>query len=97
MQVIPLSPVPSQRLSAVVDGKNCQITLYKKTTGMFFDLTIDNVPIVQTRSVQDRRPLVLGAYKGVGGEFVMIDTQGTDNPQPSGLGSRWQLVYGIPS
>ena len=33
------------------------------------------------------------AYVGFAGQLLFIDTQGSADPQYSGLGTRWQLVY----
>jgi hypothetical protein len=37
--------------------------------------------------------LVREAYLGFTGDLTFIDAEGADDPQYSGLGSRWQLVY----
>lgn len=37
--------------------------------------------------------LVREAYLGFAGDFAFVDTAGSDDPQYSGLGTRWQLLY----
>ena len=38
-------------------------------------------------------PIVRNTYFGFFGDLIVFDTQGTDDPQPSGLGTRWVLTY----
>ena len=49
MKGIPLKPVPSQTLSVLLNGQNCQISVYQKSTGVYLDLHINNSPIVTDR------------------------------------------------
>ena len=37
--------------------------------------------------------LVPTAYLGFSGWLVFVDTQGSEDPQYAGLGTRWVLVY----
>ena len=63
MLQIPLSAVPSQTLSIVLDGQSCQIAVYQKqpitdeygvAAGLFFDLIVNGVPVVNTVRCLDR-------------------------------------------
>jgi hypothetical protein len=40
--------------------------------------------------------LVCRDYLGFQGNIVFIDTQGTKNPEYSGLGTRYELIYMAP-
>lgn len=110
MKQIPLSAVPSQTLNVVLAGQNCQIAAYQKqpvvdvygvAAGLFFDLTVNNVPIANTIKCLDRARLLIGRqYLGVIGDFMFLDTQGTGPPDftgsppyYAGLGSRFLLIY----
>ena len=88
---IPLSPVAAQTVSTVVDGQNCAIAIYTKSTGMFFDLSVDGIPIITCRIIRDAVNLVRSSL--FRGDFQMLDTQGNDDPQYTGLGGRWVLVF----
>ena len=64
MLQIPLIAVPSQTLSIVLDGQSCQIAVYQKqpitdeygvAAGLFFDLIIGGVPIINTARCLDHR------------------------------------------
>lgn len=91
---IPLQPVPIQTLAVMLARQSCQIALRQNGGNLYFDLQVNGVDIIRTRICRDRQRLLLDAhYRGVVGEFAFVDTQGTDNPQFAGLGSRYQLVY----
>lgn len=96
MQTIPIQAVPVQTVSTVVDGQNCQIYLYLNPQGLFFDLNVNGVDVVDGVICQDANPLVCIQYTGFQGNFVFIDTQGSDDPNQTnymGLGTRFNLLY----
>jgi hypothetical protein len=94
MLQVPLAAVASQTLSIVLDGQAAQIAVYVKSTGLYFDLLKDGVPIVNTRIVRNQTRILLDAqYLGFTGDFCFVDTQGTSDPSYDGLGSRYQLIY----
>jgi len=93
MKKIPLQPVPSQTLSVVLSGQNCQIAVYQKSTGLYLDLDVDNAPIVSTALCHDRVRLVRSVYLGFVGDLAFVDTLGHADPQYEQLGSRFVLAY----
>lgn len=93
MLTIPLSATPSKDYSVLLGGQNCQIKVYQKTTGLYFDISVNDVPLVQGTICRDRVKLVRHAYLGFIGDFAFFDTQGTSDPVSTGLGSRYQLAY----
>lgn len=93
MKTIPLSAKPSQTLSVLLAGQNCQIKVYQKTTGVYLDLYVNNQPIVTGVIARDRVLIVRQSYLGFVGDLSFFDTQGTDDPTYDGLGARYQLVY----
>lgn len=94
MQQIQLSAVPSQTLSVVLAGQNCQINVYQKqpivdeygvAAGLFLDLTVNGTPILNTVRCLDRTRLLLDrTYLGVVGDFMFLDTQGLGPPTFTG-------------
>lgn len=93
MQTIPIQPIPSQTVKALLSGQNCQINIMCKDQGCFVDVLIDNQPIVSSVIARDVVPIVCREYAGFAGNLIFVDTQGNNDPQYSGLGSRWNLVY----
>lgn len=93
MLQIPISAVPSQTLTVVVDGLSCQIALYQKqpivdeyavAAGLFFDLIAGGVPIINTARCLDRTPILQDRrYLGVPGEFMFLDTTATEGGPPT--------------
>ncbi|EIF30971.1 hypothetical protein BCh11DRAFT_06483 [Burkholderia sp. Ch1-1] len=93
MQIVPLSAIPSVRLSILLGGQNCQIKVYQKTTGVYLDLSVNDAPVVSGVICRDRVALVRDAYLGFTGDLSFFDTQGVSDPSYEGFGARWQLVY----
>lgn len=93
MQSIPIQPVPSQQLQVVLGTQNCQINIYQKPQGLFFDLLINGVAISTGTIAQNLNVLVPISYTGFQGNLLLVDTMGTSDPVYTGLGSRYQLVY----
>lgn len=93
MQQIVIQPVPSQQTQVVLDGQLCAISVYVKNQCMFFDLSVNGAPIAYAVQCKNLVSLVPTAYLGFAGWMVFFDTQGTDNPIYTGLGTRWILVY----
>ena len=93
-QRVPLAPVPSQTLTVVLNGQNCEIQLRTLATGLYFDLTADGRVITTTVVCRNLARLLLDrAYLGFVGDFMFRDTQGADDPEFAGLGTRWVLIY----
>jgi hypothetical protein len=109
MQTVPLTAVPSQSVTAVLNGQSVSLAVYQlgtaTTASLYCDLQSNGTPIVNCRqcrafsgSSTEAAPFLLldAAYWGFQGDFLFLDTQGDEDPQFSGLGSRWQLVYYTP-
>lgn len=91
--LIPLQAVPSQTIAVTLAGQQCQINVYQKTTGLFFDLINNGVTIVTTRICRNRALLVNAPFKGLIGDFMFYDTQGSNDPDYTGLADRYALVF----
>lgn len=96
MNLIPIQPLPSQILNVSLAGQSCTIAVYQKSTGVFLNLYVAGVPKVLGVICHDRVRLVRQAYLGFTGDLSFIDTQGKDDPQYTGMGSRWVLAYLTP-
>lgn len=94
MHLVPLQPVPNQTLTVNLARQAAQIALRQNGDALYFDLTLNGSAIVRTRICRDRQRLLLSTqYRGFQGDFAFVDTQGTDDPTYTGLGSRFLLVY----
>lgn len=94
MLIVPLAAIPSQQFAITLDGQNCTISVYQKTTGVYFDLLVANVPITSTvRCLNAAQLCEDRQYLGFVGDFVMVDTQGLSDPEYTGLGTRYKLIY----
>jgi hypothetical protein len=92
-QRIPLVATPAQRLSVTLGTQRCTITVYQRSTGMYFDLYLAGVPVTVGMICRDRVSLVRAAYASFVGRLAFIDTLGVTDPTYDGLGGRYQLVY----
>jgi hypothetical protein len=93
MMTIPLESTPAQVLTVTLAGQLCQITLRQKSTGVYLDLSVLNKPLLYSALCLDRIMIVRSAYLGFIGSLVMVDTRGTTNPDYTGFGARYQLIY----
>ena len=90
---ITLAPVPAQAVSVSLGGQTCQINVYQKRTGLYLDLGVNNVPIIYGVLCLNANLIVRDAYLGFVGDLIFYDTQGSNDPDYTGLGGRFQLLY----
>lgn len=93
MQEIPLQPIPAQTFKVVLAGQNCTLNIYQKSQGLFLDLNVDGVDIVQGVIARNAVKLNCREYEPFVGNLIFIDTQGSSDPEYTGLDSRFGLVY----
>lgn len=93
VQIIPITAVPAQNFTVQLGDQNCAISISQKNTGLFFDLTVNNKPCVNSVICLNLVGLVREAYYGFTGQLAFWDTQGTSDPTYDGLGTRYLLVY----
>ena len=65
--------------------------MYQKSTGVYLDLTVDGVSVATGILCRDRVRII--RYGGLSGDLMFADTQGSEDPQHTGLGNRWLLLY----
>jgi hypothetical protein len=93
MLQIPILAVPSQSMTVTLGGQLCQISLYQKSTGVYLDLSVNDAPIVTASLCTDRARLVRHKYLGFVGDLVVVDTMGSSDPDYTGFGTRYALIY----
>lgn len=93
IQVIPISPVAAQTFTIQLNSQNCEMTILQKNNGLYFDLIVNNAPCVTSVLCLNLVGLVREAYYGFIGQLAFVDTKGNDDPEYTGLGTRFLLVY----
>jgi hypothetical protein len=93
MQLIALQAVPNQTFITPVGSQNCRLNVYQKNTGLFIDVLLDEEPIALSRICQNLNRIVRDLYLGFAGDFMFLDTEGSEDPVYTGLGSRYVLMY----
>lgn len=97
MLIVPLQPVPSQKIITTLASQTVNLNVYQRRYGLFIDVYVANVleiggVICQNlnRIIRDR---YLNAEANFAGDFAFFDTQGSDDPVFTGLGARFQLAW----
>lgn len=96
MLTVPLQATPAQRVSVQLGGQACQITVYQKAFGLYIDLYVNDALIIGGVICENLNRIVRDLYLGFLGDLTFIDTQGDGDPEYSGLGDRYQLLYLTP-
>jgi hypothetical protein len=90
---VPAQPIPNQTVNVVLDGQASTLNIYQKSTGLFLDLLLGTVPIVQGIICLNYSLIVRNTYFGFIGDLVWYDTQGNTDPVYTGFGQRYFLAY----
>lgn len=95
--LVPTKPLASQTLTTTLNGQSTTINVYALGQGdaapLYMDVLLNGSLVVGGVVCQNLNRIVRDIYRGYSGDFAWNDTQGTDDPQYGGLGSRWQLWY----
>lgn len=91
--VVPLVTMPFQTLTVQLGNQSCRLNIRQRRTGLFVDLYVSDVPIFEGVKALDRNRLVREAYLNFTGDLFFVDTQGTTDPDYSGLGGRFLLYW----
>lgn len=92
-QFIPIIAVASQKFTIQLNGQSCAISLDQKSNGLYFSMTVNSKPCVNSVLCLNLVGLIREKYYGFTGQLAFFDTQGTNDPYYTGLGSRYLLVY----
>lgn len=97
MQQVPLQALPNQTVNVQLNGQSCTLNVYQKSTGLFMDVLVNDVLIIGGVICQNLNRIVRSRYLGFIGDFAFIDTQGTLDPYYQGIGTRYFLLYLLPT
>lgn len=93
MQNIPLNAVPSQTLNVVLDSQPCTLNVYSKFYGVYVDVYVNGALVVAGVRGENLNRIVRSVYLGFSGDLTFADAQGNEDPEYSGFGARYFLVY----
>jgi len=100
MQIVPLQPVPNQTLQVQLNGQACTLYVLQSPFGLFMTVYVGTTLIIASVICENFNRIVRSLYLGFSGDFVFLDTQGTEDPIYTGLGgstARFQLLYLTPA
>lgn len=94
---ITISPEVSQIFNVMLEGASCTIKLHQRTTGLYMDLWVNEVlafaGVLCLNATKIVRYDYIRAESGFKGELFFADMQGTNDPEYSELGTRYNLYY----
>ena len=93
VQIVPLLATPSQSISVQLGGQACTLDIYQKSTGVFMDVYVNDALIIGGVACENKNRIVHSTYLGFIGDLAFFDTQGADDPDYTGMGTRWILLY----
>jgi hypothetical protein len=93
MLQIPILSVGSQELTVSLSNQAVQLKIYQRITGLYIDVYVNNTLIIGGIICHDRNLIIRDSYLGFVGDLTFIDTQGTDDPYYTELGTRYILIY----
>lgn len=97
MQVIPLLAVPNQTVSVIVSHQTCQLNIYQTFYGLFMDVYANGSLVIAGVICENLNRIIRSTYLGFVGDFFFLDTISDDDPDYTGLGDQFQLLYVEPS
>lgn len=92
-QIIPLKSVPNQTMATPVGTQNCELNIYQKSNGLYMDVFLDGAAIIRGVICQNENRIIRDLYLGFAGDFAFFDTEGASDPDFTGLGVRYILIY----
>ncbi len=90
---IPLSNLPNQSFSVVLDGQNCTITLKQNGAALYLSLAVDQVDVVTNHICNHDSPIPIFKTTAFSGRLVFHDVLGDSHPKANGLADRYYLIY----
>jgi hypothetical protein len=92
-EIVPLQAIPNQTLQVQLAGQATTLNVYQTAYGLFVDVYLGTSLIIGGVIAENLNRIIRSLYLGYLGDFVFEDTQGTQDPVYTGLGSRYVLRY----
>lgn len=93
LKEIPLSAVPFQTVSAVVNGQQYRITVRQLGAFLYTSVTVDGTKVTDTVAATVATGIIPWAQNVADTNPYFVDTQGSQAPQYEGIGERWVLLF----
>jgi hypothetical protein len=93
MLIVPLQAIPNQTVTTTLNSQVTQLNVYQTYNGLFIDIYLENTLIVGGVICENQNRIIRSAYLGYSGDFAFLDVQGSNDPDYTGLGTRYFLAY----
>lgn len=93
MRLIPLSAIPNQRFSVILDDQNVTISLKQKGDAVYMSVECDQQVVVSGHICNDRVQIPRFKTTKFKGHLLFVDTLGGNHPAYELFGKRYQLIY----
>lgn len=93
VQPIPLTAVPNQVEAVALDGQSYILVVNQRASGLYMDVFMNGEAIILGVLCENENLIIRNRYLGSPGDFFFYDTQGSNDPEYSGLADRYRLIY----
>ena len=99
MENIPVSAIANQSFQIILGDQDCSFRLYTRPERaggplrLYMDLYVGEATIFYGALCKDGVLLPLSDYMPFEGGLLFVDLEGSDDPEYTGLGTRWSLLY----
>lgn len=90
---IDLAATASQTVTTTLSGKTVRLWVRQLSTGLYVDIWVEETPFLMGILCLAGTPLIRNPASVLPVELVFLDTQGSEDPDYTGLGTRWVLAY----
>jgi len=84
LMVIPIQPIPNQSVSFVMNEISYTVDIDSIRDGLYVSVFQAGAYVLRNRALLSYAPFGFG--------LQLVDTEGTEDPEYSGLGTRWLLM-----
>lgn len=93
MLLVPVQAIPNQSLQVQLANQAVTLNIYQFAYGLFMDVYVSGSLIIGGVICENLNKIVRDFYLGFVGDFTWYDTQAASDPDYTGLGSRYLLIY----
>lgn len=90
---LPLAAEPSQAITVTIGDQRMTLEVYQKRFGLFVDVYVNDTLVIGGVLARNLVKIVRSAYLGFVGDLCFYDTQGTSDPDYTGLVDRFVFLY----